>query len=226
MRIWRQFWTSLGTNSNAQRLAALVAVFQAVVVLIGLIFAGFTLHYNAKTLDESNRIAWRTFLDNKSSDLGREILNHDVLHCVYKYKLPTVDDDCQSIIYDKRNLPLVLEYVLQELWHLDEIKEYSDKEDKDYYNDWYAAAARDFSDDPTGVVSFVFWTYLGCDHQEAPPAFNDQEQNCNFARRLGICMTNDQYSREPQHCFDNLAAKRAKFLKEVENHRRVGQFYE
>jgi hypothetical protein len=58
-------------------------------------------------------------------------------------------------MYDKKNLPVVPEYVLQELWHLNEIKEYSDKEDKDYYNDWYADAARDFSNDPTGVVSFV-----------------------------------------------------------------------
>jgi hypothetical protein len=62
-------WTWLGTNASAQRLAALVAFFQAVVVMIGLIFAGVTLHYNAKALNESNRIAWRTFLDNKSPDL-------------------------------------------------------------------------------------------------------------------------------------------------------------
>ncbi len=120
MGAFRRSWTWLGANNNAQRLAALVAVFQAVVVMIGLIFAGVTLHYNAKALNESNRIAWRTFLDNKSSDLGREILNHDALHCVYRYKLAAVDDDCQTIMYDKKNLPVALEYVLQELWHLNE----------------------------------------------------------------------------------------------------------
>jgi len=65
----------------------LVAVLQAIVVTIGLGFAAVTLHYNgktldynSKTLDESNRIAWRTFLDNKSTELGRDVLNHDALH--------------------------------------------------------------------------------------------------------------------------------------------------
>jgi len=58
-------------------------------------------------------------------------------------------------VYDRKNLPHVLEYVLQELWNLSEIEEYSEKEDKNYHNDWYADAARDFSDDPSGVVSFV-----------------------------------------------------------------------
>jgi len=68
---------------------------------------------------------------------------------------PQVDDDCANIVYDRKNLPHVLEYVLQELWNLSEIEEYSEKEDKNYHNDWYADAARDFSDDPSGVVSFV-----------------------------------------------------------------------
>ncbi len=43
-----------------------------------------------QTLDESDRIAWRTFLDNKSTELGRDVLNHEALHCVYRYKLPQV----------------------------------------------------------------------------------------------------------------------------------------
>jgi hypothetical protein len=219
----RRFWVWLGTNNNSQRVTLLVTVFQTVILIVGLTFAGITLRingqtlaYNAKTLDESNRIAWRTFLNNKSSDLGREVLNHDALHCVYRYKLPRVDNDCSGTVYDNKNLPQVLEYVLQEIWHLNEIKEYSDQEDKNYYNQWYSAAARDFSDDPSGVVSFVLWEHLGCDHEEpSDPA--SAEKNCNLARRLGICVADEQYRQEPQHCFDNLAARRSKFLRGVED---------
>jgi hypothetical protein len=173
------------------------------------------LYYAAKTLDEGNRIAWRTYLDNKSAEIGRELFKHDALHCVYRYRLARIDSDCPSTVYDKKNLAAVVEYVSQYIWHLNEVKEYSDEEDKDYYGDWYAPAARDLSDDPSGVVSFVLWEYEGCDHEEKSRLASTTDQNCNFARRLGICITNEQFKQEPQHCFDNLAARRNKFLQNI-----------
>lgn len=189
-------WNWLNSNSGA---------IQAIVVTVALIFGGITLYYNAITLREGNRIAWRTFLDSKANDLSREELDHDILHCVYHYDIKEIDSDCHTRAYDSHNLPIIMDYTQDWLEHLKEVREYSDEEDISYYDTWYRSTADSFSDDPTGVVSFVLWDYLGCNKE-------NNSGNCDYADRLKICIKSDAFEQDFQKCFENLKFKRAKFL--------------
>jgi hypothetical protein len=192
----RKTWTWLNANSGG---------LTALLLLATVIVAGYALAVSIDALREGNRIAWRTYLDTKSSNFGKQIIDKDPLHCVFRYNLPIVDQACSSMVYDKRYLPRILEYVTQQLSHLSEIKEYSDKEDPGYYQKWSADDARDLSNDPTGVVSFVLSEYFGC-----------KESKCEFADKLGICITNDDYEQDLKKCYTNLLARRDKFLRALE----------
>jgi hypothetical protein len=202
-------WTRLLKNVTAERVTAAATIAQAVILGIGL----YSLSFAKKTLEEGNRLAWQTFLDNKSAEMGRLLFHNDVLHCVYKYDVIHIDVHCPDMAYDRKNLPQVLEYVEQWIWHLKEIKKYSDRMDETYYEEWYGDIARAFSDDPIGVVSFVLWKYY------CPDGNGDDNPkrltSCPFATSLGICITNEEFDQNPKPCFENLEERRDKFLRGV-----------
>jgi len=207
----RRISTWLYTNITADRIIAFATLAQSVILLIGL----YSLVYAKKTLDEGNRIAWRAYLDNKSAEMGRVLLKNNFLHCVYRYNLARIDNDCPTAVYDKTNLPKVIEYVAQYVEHLKEVKKYSDEEDQGYYAEWYAKTGRDLSDDPSGVVSFVLWEYQGCGDAQASKGPSVQERNCDVAKQLEICITNRSFEVEPLQCLRNLKARRDEFLQKV-----------
>jgi hypothetical protein len=214
---WKVVWTWLRTwlrkNVTATSVTAAATIAQAVILGIGL----YSLYFARKTLEEGNRLAWQTFLDNKSAEMGRLLFNNDVLHCVYNYDIFHIDVHCPEMVYHRKNLPHVVEYVDQWIRHLKEIKKYSDTWGKEYYQEWYAGQARYFSDDPTGVVSFVLWKYWCPDGRDNPSVEVDPKtlMSCPFAISLGICTTNENFHQDPERCFENLEEKRDKFLRGV-----------
>ncbi len=179
---------------TAERVTAFATVVQAVILAIAL-------YYTKVTLDEGNRISWRTFLDNRSADMNRKLIDIEALRCVYRYKIASVDSDCLDKVYDKKNVSQVIEYVSQILDNLGEVKEYSDEDDPDYYDTWYKGLTVALSEDPTGVVSFVLWDG-GC----------TSDKDCDVARNLGICIADNNFHIDEEHCFDNLVARRKQFL--------------
>jgi hypothetical protein len=185
-------------NRNSAAVTAVATLVQA----IGVIAA---LYYAAATIAEGNRIAWRTFIDTREAELGKSVIDRDVLRCGYHYGLRLIDDDCAKKLYDGVTLGALIEYVIQEISNLEEAKIYSDSEDPGYYDSWYAEDAHDLSGDPTGIVSFVLWEDFGCTSKE----------HCEIATQLDICIKDEQFTEDKQHCFDNLAAKRKRFMERV-----------
>jgi hypothetical protein len=195
----KQIWDRLDKNSDA---------LQTILLTITIVFAGIALFYNAITIREGNRIAWRTFLDTRSTDLNKEELDHDMLHCVYYYNIEKIDSDCLDRAYTKQNLPIILDYTHDFLEHLREVREYSNQEDKDYYTTWYGKTADNLSDDPTGVVSFVLWNDFDCTKETT-------SHNCDYANVIGICIKSDAFVQDKEKCFENLKSRREKFLSGV-----------
>jgi len=73
-------WTWLNTNSGG--VTALVLLAQAIFLAGALIVAWYAFSVSVEALNEGNRIAWRTFLDQKSSDFGKQLIEKDALHCI------------------------------------------------------------------------------------------------------------------------------------------------
>jgi len=194
-------WRRIGPT-DASRVTAWATAIQAIGVVVALWYA-------AQTLRDSNRVAWRTFLDTRSVELGRMLIERESLRCAYHYGLPQIDNLCPDKV--KANLSEVIEYVAQTIGVLDEAQAYSEAEDKDYYADWYQDDADDLSADPTGIVSFVLWEEFGCTSVD----------QCDIAKRLKICIAGedgvvpDEDTRNDRTCFDSLSKKYKKFLATV-----------
>lgn len=206
-----RFWRRI-RPSDATRIVAWATAIQTVCVVGTLIYA-------ARTLDDSNRIAWRTFLDTRATALDRLIIDREALRCVYRYGLKRIDTDCPDKVYDRANLSQAVEYVSQQIGILYEARQYSDTEDREYYDDWYRDYADQLSADPTGIVSFVLWDQYDCTSAD----------KCDMARDLKICIAgannivDQKEGRDYNRCFKNLEAKRKRFLEAVGERDEAGQ---
>jgi hypothetical protein len=177
----------------------LISVLQGIILAVGL-------YLTKVSLDEGNRIAWRTFLDTRASEMGRKLLDNEAMRCVYRYKIAEVDSDCPAKVYDRKNLSQVLTFVSIDISSLLEVKNYDELEDHGYYKTWYEDDASDYSDDPTGIVSFVLYDYY---------KYNTREQAEKLSRDLLICIRNENFQTDMSRCWENLEARRKKFLRAV-----------
>jgi hypothetical protein len=171
-------------------------VVESLTVIIGL-------YYTVATLREGNRIAWQSYIDGREAENARNILDHEALRCVYRYRLHSIDGECPDKVY--ANLSQAAEYVSQQIEVLTEAKEYDVAELPGFYAKWYGGVARDLAEDPSGIVSFVLWNYYNC----------KSETNCKIAADLGICIADENFVIDKSRCFTNLIGKRDKLFRAV-----------
>jgi hypothetical protein len=189
MKLWRRL------RRNAAPLTALFAIIQTVIV-------GGSLIYAARTISESNRIAWRTFLDTRASEIGRKLLEYEAMRCIYPYSLKSIDVECLAKVYDKKNITQLITFTEIQIDALREVKKYDQEFDPGYFKEWYGREVSELSKDPSGIISYVLYNIYSCESNE----------KCadKINEKTGICIGNDD-----GRCLENLLKSRSRFIETV-----------
>jgi hypothetical protein len=157
-------------SSSLEKWSLWASIVECAAVVIGLSATFIAITLNSASINQSNQLQWRTYLDETSFNLDTQERNSEAIRCIYNWRLENIanlDDQCEKKIFGSfGELTMTLDYVETLLGFLNEVRSYSDQYDEYYYEYWYGGWANDLSEDPYGVVSFVLTNYANCNKAE------------------------------------------------------------
>jgi hypothetical protein len=218
----RRIWLWISSNTNG---------ITAVITAVAALAAVYGLFLTKQTIQESTKLAWRNFLDEKGKDIGAQLVNENSPQsCIYGHGNAILDAKCEDILFkDASSVLMAYHYIEQVLYHLREVRVYDD-ENADTYFRWYDGFLEGLSYDPLGIVSYVLYDSFGCVDAGCYSCWHMSSSiegaNLACAVNLRVRFEADQENSvacmaarpSSDACISNLLRNRKKFIQRLEVH--------